>query len=120
MIKCYMLCKDYQCKIETPSGRKDYFEFRKGWYNLDRKYALHDGDHTAYFYLEGNPQPVNCKEDSLSFLETIGFKSLIAQFQGQSLSPFSEAILEYIRDPTKIFSLFIVLLIIGLVTSSFL
>ena len=77
MIKVYILCKDHTAKMKSVNSKKDWFEFNNGWYNLDRKYGLHEKDDTTYYYLEGNPQPINCKEDSIRFLETIGFKSLI-------------------------------------------
>ena len=120
MLVCYMLRKDYTCQIIKPKTNKEYFEYNKGWYNLDRKYSLHDEDKTAYFYIEGNPQPLNCKDDSLEFMDTIIFKSIILQTQGESMSPWGETLLEYIRNPSKLLGLGIVLTIMYYVAQSIL
>lgn len=118
MIKCFFLCKDHTTQIRSANTKKDWAVFHKGWYNLDRRFAFHEGDDSTFYFLEGNPQPINCKEDSIRFLATIGFKSLIAQFQGKTLNPWGEVLIEYIRDPAKILSLGIVIFILVAITLS--
>jgi hypothetical protein len=116
-MRVYILCKENKTKVLNVNPRKEYFEFRKGFYPIlkDAVQKTREGE-PELVYVENCPLPINfdpmSASDASEFLQSMLKQRALQDVKDQIPNEWLETLLDYLRNPSKILMLGIVIFIL--------